>query len=368
MQTVRAVVTTAIADSARVQQVGGMFDLGVPPRVETMFEAEVPAFDEDWRIGAIVGPSGSGKTSIARKAFGKAFYEAKTWPPRKAIIDCFGEIETRRITGMLTAVGFSSPPAWIRPFATLSNGEQFRANLARALLTGGELVAYDEFSSVVDRQVAKIASAAVTKSIRKGIVESRFVAVCCHHDILPWLEPDWVLDTSSYTLTRRRLRRPKIRPEICRCLPEAWGLFKRHHYLSADLCTRSARMFLGIVDGSPVAFASVMPCPGLTGSSRISRMVVLPDWQGVGVGRAFCGELARLYSQQGRRLTIRTSHMMMIRCLASDPRWYVTGRYPYGSAKPIGELSGDHRSRGHMVSRRPGMSFAYAGEPPKTAK
>jgi ABC-type protease/lipase transport system fused ATPase/permease subunit len=197
MQTVRAVVATAIADSARVQQIGGMFDLGLPPRVETTFEAKIPTLDEDWRIGAIVGPSGSGKTTLARQAFGRAYHVPPPWPARKAIIDCFGKADIRHITGMLTAVGFSSPPAWIRPFATLSNGEQFRANLARALLTGGEFVVYDEFSSVVDRQVAKVASAAVSKSIRKGIVAARFVAVCCHSDILPWLEPDWVLDTTN---------------------------------------------------------------------------------------------------------------------------------------------------------------------------
>ena len=136
MQTVRAVVSTAIADSARVQQVGGMFDLGVPARVETVFSAELPDRDEPWRIGCIVGPSGSGKSAIARQAYGDDLARDYAWPERKAVVDCFGNLPIKRITGMLTAVGFSSPPAWIRPYATLSNGEQFRANLARALLLG----------------------------------------------------------------------------------------------------------------------------------------------------------------------------------------------------------------------------------------
>jgi len=294
VQTVRAVATTPVADSGRVQQIGGMFDLGVPERVETTFEAEIPDLQDDWRIGAIVGPSGSGKSTIARKAFGRQLYTRRPWPKAVAIVDCFGKRTTREITNMLTAVGFSSPPAWIRPYRTLSNGEQFRADLARALLTGGELVAYDEFTSVVDRTVAQVGSAAVAKSIRKGIVAGRFVAITCHYDILPWLEPDWVLDTSDWSLTRRRLRRPKLTLEIRRCLSDAWTLFKRHHYLSANL-HRSARCFLGVCRDRPIAFAAVLPSPGKVGSRRISRVVVLPDWQGIGVGRA-PGNGARLRS------------------------------------------------------------------------
>ena len=363
MQTVRAVVSTAIADSARVQQVGGMFDLGVPARVETVFSAELPDRDEPWRIGCIVGPSGSGKSAIARQAYGDDLARDYAWPERKAVVDCFGNLPIKRITGMLTAVGFSSPPAWIRPFATLSNGEQFRANLARALLLGGDLICYDEFTSVVDRTVARIGSAAVSKSIRKGTVAGRFVAVTCHYDVLPWLEPDWVLDTSDFTLSRRRLRRPKIRLEICRCLSEAWGLFKRHHYLSDSLSRSGVRCFLGLVDGRPVAFAALLTCPGLAGALRVSRVVVLPDWQGVGLGRAFCDGVGELCRQEAQRLYLRTSHTMMIRCLSNDPLWIVSELLKHGSANPGGAHHFSGGNSPHRVSHRPGVSFRYVGPP-----
>jgi len=363
MQAVRAVVRTAIADSPRVQLVGGMFDLGVPAAVETTFQAELPDLTDDWRIGAIVGPSGSGKSTLARAAYADKLRPERPWPKRKAVVDCFGNADVRRVTALLTAVGFSSPPAWIRPFQTLSHGEQFRANLARALLASRELLVYDEFTSVVDRNVAKIGSAAVAKSVRKGLIPCRFVAVTCHYDVLPWLQPDWVLDTADYTLRRRRLRRPSLRLEICRCLPDAWRLFRRHHYLSAKLCTRGVRCFLGLVDDQPVAFAAVLPCPGLTGNSRVSRLVVLPDWQGVGVGRAFARLLGAAYTHAGRRLHLRTGHAMMIRCLAADPQWQLGKVNKYGSSEPVGDLSRE-KSRGkhfHRVSRRPGASFVYVG-------
>ena len=40
----------------------------------------------------------------------------------------------KEIVKMLTDVGFSSPPGWIKPYSVHSNGEQFRCDLAKALL------------------------------------------------------------------------------------------------------------------------------------------------------------------------------------------------------------------------------------------
>lgn len=44
-----------------------------------------------------------------------------------------GDRPIKEITGLFTAVGFSSPPSWARPYRVLSNGEQFRCDLAPAL-------------------------------------------------------------------------------------------------------------------------------------------------------------------------------------------------------------------------------------------
>ena len=60
-------------------------------------------------------------------------YRPRDWPPDRAVIDGFGQRPIKDITHLLTAVGFSSPPSWIKPYRVLSNGEQFRCDLARAL-------------------------------------------------------------------------------------------------------------------------------------------------------------------------------------------------------------------------------------------
>ena len=72
------------------------------------------------------------------------------------------------IVELLSSIGFSSPPAWLRPFPVLSTGQQFRALLARLLAeAAGELVVCDEFTSVVDRTVAQVGSAALARTVRQ---------------------------------------------------------------------------------------------------------------------------------------------------------------------------------------------------------
>ena len=158
-----------------------MFDVPIREKASLHLSAEVPGADEDWTIGLIVGPSGSGKSSVAREAFGAALYEGGGWDDDSAVVDGFGSLSTKDSTGLLSAVGFSSPPSWVKPYRVLSNGERFRCDLARALASADPLVVYDEFTSVVDRVVAKIGSAAVSKAIRKRKDGRRFVAVSCHY-------------------------------------------------------------------------------------------------------------------------------------------------------------------------------------------
>ena len=107
------------------------------------------------------------------------------WPRDRAVVDAI-KAPVKGPARMLTAVGFGSPPAWLRPYHALSTGEQFRAKLARVLLELQEPVV-DEFTSVVDRQVAKFGSEAVAKEVRRR--DGRFVALTCHFDVIEWLEP-----------------------------------------------------------------------------------------------------------------------------------------------------------------------------------
>lgn len=321
-------LSSPIFDSFRVQQVAGIFDVSLEEKNQLILEAERPEIEsEDWKIGLIVGPSGSGKTTVARELFGTDFHESASWPEDRAVVDGFEpELSTREITELLTSVGFSSPPGWVKPYGVLSNGEKFRCDLARALslakLPGGEnrIIAFDEFTSVVDRTVAKCASAALMKGVRQGTIPARFVAVTCHYDVAEWLEPDWILDMATGKVSRRRLRRPEIRLEVRRTTRNVWPLFARHHYLSSDLAL-SARCYLATWDGTPAAFCAVMPLISRKERRRISRLVTLPDFQGLGIGMKLAEAVGEIHHEMGLRLNITGSHPAVIAHCRKSSRW-----------------------------------------------
>ena len=98
------------------------------------------------------------------------------------------------ITKMFYTVGFGSVPSWLKPYDVLSNGEKMRVDLARTLLEK-DFAVFDEFTSVVDRNVAKTASIAINKAIKKQ--DKKIILISCHYDIIDWLQPDWIFDTNK---------------------------------------------------------------------------------------------------------------------------------------------------------------------------
>jgi ABC-type glutathione transport system ATPase component len=184
-------VTTPVVESPRVQQVRGLFDL--PPEAVSRLEwdVELPLHERPWHVGLITGPSGCGKSTIARRLWPERLAAEGTWPEDASVLDRFpAALSIKEITELLSAVGFSSPPAWLRPFRVLSTGQRFRVELALRLAAQPDLAVVDEFTSVVDRTVAQIGSAALARTVRRR--GQQFVAVTCHEDVIDWLQPDWV--------------------------------------------------------------------------------------------------------------------------------------------------------------------------------
>ncbi|MDO4570331.1 MAG: ABC transporter ATP-binding protein [Planctomycetia bacterium] len=321
-------VETPILESFRVKQVAGLFDVPLSKKSVETFEVETPDLNaDDWSIGLIVGPSGSGKTTLARKLLGENLYQNPPWKDDAAVIDGFDpSLSIRETTALLTSVGFSSPPGWVKPYGVLSNGEKFRCDLARAISVAkvkkieNLIVAFDEFTSVVDRTVAKVASAAIAKGVKSGNIPCKFVAVTCHYDVAEWLEPDWVIDMASCTLSRRRLRRPEIRIEVVRCGRSIWSLFARHHYLSAGIAS-GCRCHLALWDSAPVAFCAEVPQIAKKNHWRVSRVVTLPDFQGLGIGMKFIETIGDMHKEKGERFNITGSHPAVISHCKRSPKW-----------------------------------------------
>ncbi len=171
-----------------------------------------------------------------------------------------------------------------------------------------------------------------------------------------WLEPDWVIDMATATFSRRCLRRPPIELEIFRCRRSAWRLFARHHYLSGALAP-SARCFLALWEGEPVAFCATLSLIGRKNRWRISRIVTLPDYQGIGIGMAVAEAVAELHLREGHRLNVTASHPALLAHCRRSPRWRPVGVRKTGS-RAAGKFIQDYRgSAGRAV-----VSFEYVGD------
>ena len=181
-------LTVSIEPDEFTEKVAQAFDLEFDGTIST----EIPDFScpKDFNIGMIVGASGSGKTQILHNHF-RVKTKQSIWLKNKAIVSHFETPE--EAIEKLFACGLASVPTLCKPFHVLSNGEKYRAIVARKLGTGMIL---DEFTSEVNRETAKSLSVSLSKYIRSKDITG-VVLSSCHKDIVEWIEPDWVFDCDS---------------------------------------------------------------------------------------------------------------------------------------------------------------------------
>jgi hypothetical protein len=158
-------------------------------------------------------------------------------------------------------------------------------------------------------------------------------------------------------LTRRRLRRPSIELEIHRSSLAAWQLFKRHHYLSGSLAS-GARCYLTTWNGVPVNFCATLPIIAKRNHRRFTRIVTLPDYQGIGIGMRAVAAVAALHRAEGLRINVTSSHPALIRHCRRSPLWRTVNVRTAGSTPRSRDRFRDYRG----AAGRSVVSFEYVGE------
>ena len=320
-----------------------------------MYLGEAKTFD--WNIGVILGGSGSGKTTIL-KMMGNV--KKVNFDEKKPLISNFDWLEPKDAALVLTSMGLSSVPTWLRPFNALSNGEQYRATLAYLVSSAknGEVILVDEYTSVVDRDVAKAMSFALQKYIRRE--NKRIIIASCHYDILEWIMPDWTCSPQKGGVLERgewlRQGKPKIELHVSRVEVEAWDFFKKHHYLTEDV-NKSCKFLLFEWNEKPIGIVALINQPnkgGKASAMAISRIVISPDYQGMGLGVSICEFSSAILLDNGAsNIYIKTVNPALGEYMKRSNNWRPTssnGRIGNTDVKAINRKT------------RPSYCYEYVGQ------
>ena len=165
----------------------------------TRTEVPIPSVDDiksmeggNWNIMLICGKSGSGKSTILKEVYGDV--KQVSYDYEKSVISQFPRLTEEEACDLLESIGLSSVPSWLRKPNELSNGERARLDIAKAIYDASEtnVIVIDEYTSVVNRNVAKSMSYALQRYIRQN--DLKIIIASCHYDIIEWLKPDYIFN------------------------------------------------------------------------------------------------------------------------------------------------------------------------------
>lgn len=334
MKTYSVRLESPVSRSFRCTRAANALDIDQKKKSVHAFAVDAD-LEAEFAVGLIVGASGSGKSSLARKIYGDECFR-ELLDLSRPVIDQFDErMSYDDCARALVGVGLTQVPCWIRPASTLSNGQRVRAECALQMAASAEdrPTVIDEWTSVVDRTVAKIMSHCIAKHARRS---TRSVVLCsCHYDVIEWLDPDWIIDCNKQEFIDRRLlpprkreRKERLRFEIREADKSTWRFFSKYHYLSERLPGGTIYPFGMFHEQEQIGFicfANYVP-------HRISqkhqpmllhanRLVIHPDFVGFGLGIRMTNETSAIMAQRGFDIRSKFSSLPQLRSRRNQPWW-----------------------------------------------
>jgi GNAT superfamily N-acetyltransferase len=138
-----------------------------------------------------------------------------------------------------------------------------------------------------------------------------------------------------------------------------WGIFGKHHYLSAEF-NKAAKLYLVYWNDVLVAMNSVLPlfCGTSKFSYRSHRLVVLPDYQGLGIGTKINDFFGQYYTSMGCKYFIRTTHVRLRNYMENRGEWKPTA----SNGKLRKNINDGNPSKVSYDDKRIAGSFEYVGK------
>jgi GNAT superfamily N-acetyltransferase len=119
-------------------------------------------------------------------------------------------------------------------------------------------------------------------------------------------------------------------------------MFRQYHYLNSSLAS-TARCYAAVYLDRTVAFIAVVHVHMRARYYRVSRLVVLPDYQGIGIGKRLLNFIAELYtSQTSIPFCILTSNPQIIH--GNLKNWKITRFWHASEARESSRINSEIRS------------------------
>lgn len=322
-----------VFNSFRCQAAANSLDIDVKKKSIHKLQIKNINIKENWNIGLIYGASGSGKTTLAKHLFGENIFNISLNEELPIIEQLPKEFSYDDCASILNGIGLNSVPCWIRPIKTLSNGQKARAEAAY-LMCQSNMVCIDEWTSVVDRTVAKAMSVCINKFAKKH--NKKIILLSCHYDILEWLQPDWLIDCNKQTFELPKSddfffnEREKLEFTIKEIGKESWKYFSKYHYLSELLPGGKIYLYGLFHNHNQIGFQCFANyTPHKTGTKIIyhsNRTVIHPDYNGLGLGIKLINETSRILKQKiDCRIMAKFSSIPVFKAMKKQQEWVFLG-------------------------------------------
>lgn len=362
-------LTSPVSTTFKATKAANSLDIDVNKK--SIHELNISAdIESPFNIGLILGASGSGKTTLAKKIFGENCFDSNLIMDLPIIDQFPEEFSYEECVNLLTGIGLTSVPCWIRPVYTLSNGQKTRAEAALLISNKEkEIIILDEWTSVVDRTVAKVMSICINKFAKK--YNKKIILLSCHYDVVEWLDPDFIIDCNKQQYTDRRLlsknerqRTEKLNFQIREIDKSSWKYFNKYHYLSENI-PGGFNKFFGLFEGENQIgfqmFSNYVPHRNKLEKKIMhsNRTVIHPDYVGLGLGVILINETSKIMSKNYKIMAKFSSTPVYKAFLKHTDKWLLKEiSKNYGKTNVSGNMKRKSGFRENIKT----YSFEYIGD------
>ena len=363
---IEVILKSEVNKEFRCQVAANSLDIDVEKKSIHHLKIDNINIPDKWNIGLVYGNSGSGKTTMIKHLFGDKIFEVKLDEDKPIINQLPEDMSYEDCAKMLNGIGLNSVPCWIRPVKTLSNGQRARAEAVYLMTQSDEIIFIDEWTSVVDRTVAKAMSLCLYKYAKRN--NKRLVLCSCHVDILEWLNPDWMIDCNKQKFILPESedfffnKREQLQFEIKEIERASWKYFSKYHYLNERLPGGKLYLYGLFHNGNQIGFQCFANYVPYRKSEKLkkrkiiyhsNRTVIHPDYNGLGLGIKLINKTSELLLKKiNCRIMAKFSSTPVYKAMIKQDVWKYLGfkrkfgKYPMGGHGSSMERKTGQREKG----------------------